>query len=63
MNIENGTYAARPSACCITESRNGNLMAVIKFALENGQELTFYSVLVKADGTVNTRNVEDLKKW
>jgi len=63
MDIQDGTYAARPRACSITESKNGNLMAVVKFALENGPELTFYSVLVKADGTVNTRNIEDLRKW
>ncbi len=63
MQLEDGTYAARPTACSITESKNGNLMAVMKFRLENGPELTFYTVLVKADGTVNTRNVEDLRKW
>lgn len=63
MQLQDGTYAAKPTACSITESKNGNLMAVMKFRLENGPELTFYSVLVKADGTVNTRNIEDIRKW
>jgi hypothetical protein len=63
MQIENGTYAARPVAVSVTESKAGNLMAVIKFQIQNGPELTFYSVLAKTDGTVNTRNVDDLKKW
>ncbi len=31
MQLQDGTYAARPRACSITESKNGNLMAVIKF--------------------------------
>lgn len=63
MNLQNGTYAARPLAASITESKNGHLMAVVKFRIDNGPDLTFYSVIVKNDGTVNTRNVEDLKKW
>ena len=63
MNLQDGTYAARPLAASITESKNGNLMAVIKFKVADGPELTFYSVIVKNDGTVNTRNIDDLKKW
>jgi hypothetical protein len=63
MNIEDGTYAARPTAVSVTESKNGNLMAVIRFKVQDGPELTFWSVLAMADGTVNTRNVDDLKKW
>jgi len=63
MQIENGVYAARPTAVSVTESKAGNLMTVIKFQIKEGPELTFYSVLAKTDGTINTRNVDDLKKW
>lgn len=63
MQIEDGTYAARPTAASITESKAGNLMAVIRFKINDGPDLTFYSVLAKADGTINTRNVDDLKRW
>jgi hypothetical protein len=63
MNIADGTYAARPGAASVYESEKGALVLAIMMKIADGVELKSYHTLVLADGTVNTRTVDNLKSW
>ena len=61
--MENGVYAARPKAASVYESEKGALVLALVHALEGGVDIKSYHGLTTRDGAVNTRCVEDLKKW
>jgi hypothetical protein len=62
MQIENGTYPARPTGRVdVGEHANGCLIAAIEFAMEGGGTISNTFWLTTKDGAVNTRSVETLK--
>ena len=61
--MENGVYAARPKAASVYESEKGALVLALVHQLEGGGEIRSYHALTTKDGAINTRGVEDLKKW
>lgn len=63
MNIADGTYAARPKAASVYEGKSGALILALVHAFEGGGEIKSYHALTTRDGAINTRTVEDLKKW
>ena len=63
MNIADGTYAARPKAASVYEGKSGALILALVHAFEGGGEIKSYHALTTRDGAINTRAVEDLKKW
>ena len=63
MNIADGTYAAKPGAASVYESEKGALVLAVQMKIADGPELRSYHTLVLADGTINTRTVENLKAW
>jgi hypothetical protein len=63
MNIADGTYAARPGAASVYESEKGALVLAIMIKVADGVEMKSYHTLVLADGTINTRTVDNLKAW
>jgi hypothetical protein len=60
-NLEAGNYEAVTKAATVYE-KEGKLLLAVAFDVE-GIELRNYSVLIQADGTVNTRTVDRLKEW
>lgn len=63
MQIQDGTYAARPGAASVYYSEGGALVVALIIKLNDGPELKSYNTLVNKDGAINTRTVENLKKW
>ncbi|MDD5704949.1 MAG: hypothetical protein PHR35_03430 [Kiritimatiellae bacterium] len=63
MNIQDGTYAARPGAASVYESEKGALVLALVVKIENGPELKSYHTLANRDGSINTRTVDNLKAW
>lgn len=61
--MENGVYAARPKAASVYESEKGALVLALVHQLDGGGEIKSYHALTTRDGAINTRGVEDLKKW
>jgi len=61
--MENGVYAARPKAASVYESEKGALVLALVHQLDGGGEIKSYHALTTKDGAINTRGVEDLKKW
>ena len=61
--MENGVYAARPKAASVYESAKGALVLALVHQLDGGGEIKSYHALTTKDGAINTRGVEDLKKW
>lgn len=61
MNIENGTYPARPTGRVeVGEHANGCLICSMEFTMDSGTiSNTFW--LTTKDGAINTRSVETLK--
>lgn len=63
MNIANGTYPARPKAASVYEAQSGALILAIVHAIDGGCEIKSYHALTTKDGAINTRCIDDLKKW
>jgi hypothetical protein len=65
MQLENGTYRARPASgegsASVYESQGGALMLAQKFTLDDNQVITAQTCLVNKAGAVMTRSVDDLK--
>lgn len=65
MQLENGTYRARPvsgeGAASVYESKGGALMLAQKFAIDGGPTITSQTCLVNKSGAVTTRTLDDLK--
>lgn len=63
MGIQDGTYGARPGQARVYENDNGSLVACIEMQIEGGPVLKSYHTLAKADGTLMTRTIDNLKSW
>ena len=63
MNIQDGTYAARPGQARVYENDNGSLVLCMEVQIEGGPVLKSYHTLAKADGTLMTRTIDNLKAW
>lgn len=63
MNIADGTYAARPGAASVYESKQGALVLALAVKIQDGPELKSYHTLVNKDGAINTRTIDNLKAW
>jgi hypothetical protein len=63
MNIADGTYAARPGQARVYENDNGSLVLCMEVQIEGGPVLKSYHTLAKADGTLMTRSIDNLKAW
>ncbi len=59
--VEAGKYHVAPTGGVVSYSQNKNLMIVLMFDF-NGHELRNYTVIVKADGTVNMKAVANLQE-
>ena len=63
MGIQDGTYAARPGQARVYENDNGSLVLCMEVQIEGGPVLKSYHTLAKADGTLLTRTIDNLKAW
>jgi len=63
MNIADGTYGARPGQARVYENDNGSLVLCMEVQIEGGPVLKSYHTLAKADGTLMTRTIDNLKAW
>lgn len=63
MNIQDGTYAARPGQARVYENDKGSLVLCIEVQIEGGPVLKSFHTLARADGTLMTRTIDNLKSW
>ena len=63
MGIQDGTYAARPGQARVYENDKGSLVLCIEMQIEGGPVLKSFHTLSKADGTLMTRTIDNLKAW
>ncbi len=75
MEIKDGEYRAFPTSAAIYQNKTGNLILAVRFQLcdekrdgyvkENGYALDYtkYFVLVKSDGSLNTKIIDGICKW
>ena len=63
MGIQDGTYAARPGQARVYENDNGSLVLCLEVQIDGGPVLKSYHTLAKADGTLMTRTIDNLKSW
>ena len=63
MNIADGTYAAKPGLARVYENDKGSLVLCIEMQIEGGPVLKSFHTLAKADGTLMTRTIDNLKAW
>jgi hypothetical protein len=63
MGIQDGTYGARPGQARVYENDNGSLVLCMEVQIEGGPVLKSYHTLAKADGTLMTRTIDNLKAW
>ena len=63
MGIQDGTYAARPGQARVYENDNGSLVLCLEVQIDGGPVLKSYHTLAKADGTLMTRTIDNLKAW
>jgi hypothetical protein len=63
MAIQDGTYAARPGQARVYENDKGSLVACIEMHIDGGPVLKSFHTLAKADGTLMTRTIDNLKAW
>ena len=63
MNIADGTYAAKPGLARVYENDKGSLVLCIEMQIEGGPVLKSFHTLAKADGTLMTRTIDNLKSW
>jgi hypothetical protein len=68
MQLENGTYGGRPVAGVagsVYETENKAVMLALRFKLVTADEpeITFRTCLVTKDGSLMTKNIENLRKW
>jgi hypothetical protein len=66
--MENGTYRARPLTATVCESKpdeqgRKSLNVAIRYAIENGPEMTKYHCVVNKEGVVMTKLIASLKEW
>lgn len=62
MQLENGTYAAKPTGKVeVGDHKNGCLIAIIEFVMEDGQKISNTFWLTTKDGAINTRAIDTLK--
>jgi len=63
MQLENGTYPARPTGHVeVGDHANGCLIVTMEFALEGGQKISATYWLTTKDGAVNTKAITSLKE-
>lgn len=63
MGIQDGTYAARPGQARVYENDKGSLVLCVEVQIEGGPVLKSFHTLAKADGTLMTRTIDNLKAW
>ena len=63
MGIQDGTYAARPGQARVYENDKGSLVLCVEVQIEGGPVLKSFHTLAKADGTLMTRTIDNLKSW
>jgi hypothetical protein len=63
QSIENGTYVGRVTDITVYEATSGNLVAAVICAIVDGPELRHYATIAKADGTLNTKVIDNVKAW
>lgn len=65
MLVQNGTYPAVAREATVYENEKGSLVVAFNFQLTLAGEPKFikgFAQLAKADGTINTKSIESLKK-
>jgi len=63
MQMDDGTYAAKPGKAVVYESDGGALVLSLEIRFSDGQGMPSYHTLVNKDGALNTRTIENLKAW